>query len=119
MWKAFLAGTTALAIAGSSLAFAQQPAPAAPQAGAEGRQHWRPSEQDVDALVDARIAAVKTALKLTPEQEKNWPTGEQVIPDLAKDRYHRRTEWRGQRGGRGPTHATRGRPKPAQARTRT
>jgi hypothetical protein len=102
MWKAFLAGTTALAIAGSSLAFAQQPGPQAPQAGAEGRQHWRPSEQDVDALVDARIAAVKTALKLTPEQEKNWPTVEQVIRDLAKDRYHRRTEWRGQRGDRGP-----------------
>jgi len=102
MWKAFLAGTTALAIAGSSLAFAQQPGPQAPQAGAEGRQHWRPSEQDVDALVDARIAAVKTALKLTPEQEKNWPTVEQVIRDFAKDRYHRRTEWRGQRGDRGP-----------------
>ena len=102
MWKAFLAGTTALAIAGSSLAFAQQPAPAAPQAGAEGRQHWRPSEQDVDALVDARIAAVRTALKLTPEQEKSWPAVEQVIRDLAKDRYHRRTEWRGRHDDRRP-----------------
>src|SRR5437899_4703499 len=51
MWKTLLAGTTALAIAGASVAFAQQPspqAPQAPQAGAEGRQHWRPSEQDVN-----------------------------------------------------------------------
>ncbi len=73
MWKALLAGTTALAIAGASVAFAQQPPPQAPQAGAEGRQHWRPSEQDVNAFTDARIAAIKAGLKLTPDQEKNWP----------------------------------------------
>jgi zinc resistance-associated protein len=100
MWRAFLAGTTALAIAGSSVAFAQQPAPQAPQAGPEGRQHWRPSEQDVDALTDARIAAVRAALKLTPDQEKNWPAVEQAVRDLAKDRYQRRTERRGERGER-------------------
>jgi zinc resistance-associated protein len=100
MWKAFLAGTTALAIAGSCVAFAQQPGPQAPQAGAEGRQHWRPSEQDFEALTNARIAAVKAALKLTPEQEKNWPAVEQAIRDLAKDRYQRRTERRGERGDR-------------------
>jgi zinc resistance-associated protein len=100
MWKAFLAGTTALAIAGSSVAFAQQPGPQSPQTGAEGRQHWRPSEQDFAALTDARIAAVKAALKLTPEQEKNWPAVEQAIRDLAKERHQRRSEWRGQRGER-------------------
>ena len=97
MWKTLLAGTTALAIAGSSVAFAQQPspqAPQAPQAGAEGRQHWRPSEQDVNAFTDARIAAIKAGLKLTPDQEKNWPGVEQAIRDLAKDRYERRTERR-------------------------
>src|SRR5712691_9383791 len=95
MWKTLLAGTTAIAIAGSSVAFAQQPspqAPQAPQAGAEGRQHWRPSEQDVNAFTDARIAAIKAGLKLTPDQEKNWPGVEQAIRDLAKDRYERRNE---------------------------
>jgi len=102
MWKAILAGTTALAIAGSSLGFAQQQAP---QAGPEGRQHWRPSEQDIDALTDARIAAVKAALKLSPDQERNWPAVEQAIRDLAKERYERRTERRAGRGERraGPT----------------
>jgi zinc resistance-associated protein len=97
MWKALLAGTTALAIAGASVALAQQPsphAPQAPQAGAEDRQHWRPSEQDVNAFTDARIAAIKAGLKLTPDQEKNWPGVEQAIRDLAKDRYERRTERR-------------------------
>jgi len=97
MWKALLAGTTALAIAGASVAFAQQPPPQAPQAGAEGRQHWRPSEQDVNAFTDARIAAIKAGLKLTPDQEKNWPGVEQAIRDLAKDRYERRTERRTER----------------------
>ena len=108
MWKALFAGTTALAIAGSSLALAQQPAPQqqqAPQAGPEGRQHWRPSEQDLGALTDARIAAIKAGLKLTADQEKNWPAVEQAIRDLAKERYERRTERRAGRGERraGPT----------------
>jgi len=96
MWKAILAGTTAIGIAGSSVAFAQQPAPQQPQAGFEGRQHWRPSEQDVNAFTDARIAAIKAGLKLTPDQEKNWPGVEQAIRDLAKARYERRTERRGE-----------------------
>jgi zinc resistance-associated protein len=105
MLKALLAGTTALAIAGASVAFAQQPTPQAPQAQTpqagqsahEGRQHWRPSEQDANALTDARIAAIKAGLKLTPEQEKNWPAVEQAIRDMARDRYQRRTERQGQR----------------------
>src|SRR5919108_1493598 len=98
MWKAVLAGTTALALAGSSLVFAQQQSP---QAGAEGRQHWRPSEQDINAFTDARIAGLKAALKLTPDQEKNWPAVEQAIRDLAKERYERRVA-RGGGAGRPP-----------------
>jgi hypothetical protein len=96
MWKAVLAGTTALAIAGSSLAIAQQtaPEPQRPQAGTEARPHWRPSEADINALTDARIAAIKAGLKLTPDQEKSWPAVEQAIRDLAKDRAERRTERR-------------------------
>ena len=108
MWKALFAGTTALAIAGSSLALAQQPAPQqqqAPQAGPEGRQHWRPSEQDLGALTDARIAAIKAGLKLTADQEKNWPAVEQAIRDLAKERQERRTERRGERRGAGTAGA--------------
>jgi hypothetical protein len=32
-----------------------------------------PSQADFKALTDARIAVVKAALQLTPEQEKLWP----------------------------------------------
>ena len=82
MWKMVLAGTTALAIAGGTLAYAQQ----AP--GARG-PHWRPSAEDIGALADARIAALHTGLKLTPEQEKNWPAVEAALRDFAKLRQER------------------------------
>jgi hypothetical protein len=96
MWKAVLAGTTAFAVIGSSVAFAQQPAPQPqrPQVGTEARPHWRPSEADINALTDARIAAIKAGLKLTPDQQKDWQAVEQAIRDSAKDRAERRTERR-------------------------
>src|SRR4051794_12696594 len=82
MWKMVLAGTTALAIAGGTLAYAQQgPAQRGPQ--------WRPSAEDFGALADARIAALHTGLKLTPEQEKNWPAVEAALRDAAKQRQER------------------------------
>ena len=91
MWKAVLAGTTALTIAGASLAFAQQTPPSdAPR--------WRPNAEDVAALTDARIAALKAGLKLTPEQEKNWPAVEAAIRDLAKQRADRMAARRDARG---------------------
>ncbi len=79
MWKTVLAGTTALAIAGGTLAYAQQgPAARGPQ--------WRPSAADISAFADARVAALHAGLKLTPEQEKNWPAVESALRDLAKQR---------------------------------
>jgi hypothetical protein len=90
MWKVVLAGTTALAIAGSSLVYAQQrpepPAPPAPHA-----QRWHPSAEDMSAFSDARIAALKAGLKLTAEQEKNWPALESAMRDAAKQRSERMT----------------------------
>jgi len=84
MLKFILAGTTALAIAGGTLAYAQQ------GSGAPGRaQSWRPSAEDVTAFADARIAAVHAGLKLTAEQEKNWPAVESAMRDLAKQRSER------------------------------
>lgn len=84
MWKTVLAGTTALAIAGGSLAYAQQ--------GAGLRApHWRPSAEDIGAFADARVAALHAGLKLTPEQEKNWPAVESALHDLAKQRTERMT----------------------------
>ena len=84
MWKALIAGATLLTVAGSTLASAQQPAPA------ERPHHaQRLTADDIAAFTDARIAALKTALRLTPEQEKNWPAVEQVLRDLSKERAAR------------------------------
>ena len=47
------------------------------------------SAADISAFADARIAAVHAGLKLTAEQEKNWPAVETAIRDLAKDRGDR------------------------------
>lgn len=81
MWKTVLAGSTALAIAGATLAYAQQ-APG----GRNHAQHWKPTAADIVAFGDARIAAVHAGLKLTAEQEKNWPPVESALRDLAKQR---------------------------------
>ena len=42
-------------------------------------------------LTDARIAVVKAALQLTPEQEKLWPPVEEAIRARAETRYQRIT----------------------------
>ena len=46
---------------------------------------------EVHALTDARIAVVKAALQLTPEQEKLWPPVEEAIRARAETRYQRIT----------------------------
>jgi hypothetical protein len=83
MWKAVLAGSTALMIAGSSFVYAQQPAPRGDS------QRWRPGAEDFAAFTDARVAALKAGLKLTAEQEKNWPAVETAIRETAKQRTDR------------------------------
>ena len=84
MWKTVLAGTTALAIAGATLAYAQQG-----PAERDFAPRWRPSAQDIAAFGDARIAALHAGLQLTAEQEKNWPAVESALRDLAKQRSER------------------------------
>jgi hypothetical protein len=98
MWKAVLAGTTSLMIAGSSLVYAQQqpgaPAAAAPggatapaaPGGAASTPEQRATEwaNHVKALAEARLGTLKSELKLTPEQEKNWPALHTALQDLAK-----------------------------------
>src|SRR6202045_5114903 len=84
MWKALVAGTTLLTIAGSTLVSAQQPSPA------ERSHHVQLTADDIAAFTDARIAALKAALKLTPAQEKNWPAVEQAVRDISKERIAQR-----------------------------
>jgi zinc resistance-associated protein len=86
MWKAVLAGTAAVAIVGTSLVYAQQ----RPR-GPEGGQRWQISQEDAAAFADARIAALKAGLRLTPEQEKNWASYETALRDMAKARRDRMT----------------------------
>src|SRR5271156_5432069 len=80
MKKILLAGVAAIAIAGSSLAYAQHH---------EWFHHARMSPEDRAAFADARIAAVKAGLKLTPDQEKLWPPVEAAVRDFAKLRIER------------------------------
>lgn len=76
MWKAILAGTTALAIAGTTAVYAQQ------RNGPPERHHWQFSQQDRDAFFAARIAALKAGLELNADQEKNWPAFESALKGL-------------------------------------
>ena len=85
MMKKVLAGTIALTLAGAGLALAQQTSP-------REMRGSRLSTEDVAAFADARIAGLKAGLKLTAEQEKNWPAVEAAIRDLAKDRADRMKE---------------------------
>jgi hypothetical protein len=84
MWKAVFAGTTALAIAGGSLVYAQQR-----DRGPDAARRWQPSQEDIAAFADARVAALKAGLRLTPEQEKNWAAYESARRDFAKFRIDR------------------------------
>jgi zinc resistance-associated protein len=77
MWKSIVVGATALAIAGTSLVYAQQQRD-------DGASRWRPSQEDRAAFTDARIAALKAGLRLTPDQEKNWPAFETALRDVAQ-----------------------------------
>jgi zinc resistance-associated protein len=88
MWKAIVAGTAALAIAGTSLVYAQR------GRLEEGRQRWQPSMEDFRAFGEARLAALKAGLALTSDQEKNWPAFEQAARELGKLRSDRRSAMR-------------------------
>jgi hypothetical protein len=90
MWKALIAGTTILTIAGATLASAQQPSPARQPSPAERPYHAQLTADVIAAFTDARIAALKAALKLTPAQEKNWPAVEQAVRDISKERIAQR-----------------------------
>src|SRR5437764_12074544 len=82
MKKAFLAGVAALVIAGSTAVYAQHYRP-------WFHDHARMNAEDRAAFTDARIAAVKAGLKLTPDQEKLWPPVEAAVRDFAKLRIDR------------------------------
>ncbi|MBX9740736.1 MAG: Spy/CpxP family protein refolding chaperone [Beijerinckiaceae bacterium] len=50
----------------------------------------RYSAEDRAAFFDARIAAVKAGLRLTPDQEKMWPAVETAVRDMVRQRMEAR-----------------------------
>lgn len=93
MLKAILVGTTALAIAGSTIAYAQQRSDSQ-----GGQQRWQPTAEDLRAFGEARLAALKAGLALSADQEKNWPAYEQAARDLQKLRSDRMSALMATRG---------------------
>ncbi len=92
MLKPVIAATAVLAIAGSSIVYAQQGSGDHNRFGHWGQRgdhHHRPSAADMAAFTDARIAALKAGLELTADQQKNWPAFEQALRDLAQLRVAR------------------------------
>jgi hypothetical protein len=82
MRKTISAGMTALAvIAIPSISHAQSPLR---EAVSE-----RVTAADLNALTDARVAIVKSALQMTPDQERYWPAIEEAIRSRAKSRITR------------------------------
>ncbi len=110
MLKPVIAATAVLAIAGSSLVYAQQRfgGPGGPGGfgGPRAERGYRPSPADMAAFTDARIAALKAGLELTPDQAKNWPAFEQAVRDLAQLRIARMQERQARREHRGETPQT-------------
>jgi hypothetical protein len=53
------------------------------------QQNGRLSQADLDALTDTRVAGLKAALQLTPEQSKLWPALEEAMRARAKGRQQR------------------------------
>ena len=93
MLKPVVVATAALAFVGSSIVYAQQRfgGPTGPGDGDrrhEQRHHL--SVEDMAAFADARIAALKAGLQLTPDQAKNWPAFEQALRDLSQLRIERK-----------------------------
>ena len=89
MWKPAVVAAAVLAVAGSSIVYGQQRS-AGPDRDNARLEHRHPlSPEDRAAFVDARIAALKAGLELTPDQAKNWPDFEKALRDMAQLRAER------------------------------
>jgi hypothetical protein len=83
MKKLILASVAVLVLAGSTAVYAQH------RPWWYNHVHSRMNPEDRAAFADARIAAVKAGLKLTPDQDKLWPPVEAAVKDFAKLRVDR------------------------------
>ncbi|KAI95483.1 hypothetical protein T281_05095 [Rhodomicrobium udaipurense JA643] len=99
MNKSIVAGVMALALLGPSSVYAQradaddngaQSPQAQPQPRQTEQKKFRFGRDDMKAFADARIAGLKAGLKLTQDQEKNWPPVEQALRDIMQKRMDQR-----------------------------
>src|SRR5580704_3913972 len=79
MWKPVIAATAALALVGSTLVYAQQQS--------SGQRKINPDRYARTA--NARIAAIKAGLELTPDQVQKWGPYQQSLQDLVQFRVQR------------------------------
>jgi hypothetical protein len=71
-------------------------------------KHRGPSAETLARLQDGRIAMIKTALKLTPEQEKLWAPVEEKMRAAFAERQKKREEWQAKRDERRQAREARG-----------
>ena len=91
MKKLVLSALAAAALAGSAYTIAAIAAPG----GLNAAMH----EADRGFMLDAKLAGMKAALKLAPEQDKLWPAFEAAVRDAAQARDEARKVWRDERDG--------------------
>ena len=91
MNKLILSAVAAAALAGSAFTFNATAAPGAPDAPDAPAAAM---EAEAGFLFEAKLAGVKAALKLTPEQEKLWPAFESAARDAHKARMEMMREHR-------------------------
>lgn len=84
MLRTAIVGLTALMITMPTLARSQEPATGGMQAAPD-----QENDTDWKAMTDARIDVLKSALQLTPDQEKLWPAVEAAIKARADARRAR------------------------------
>jgi hypothetical protein len=89
MKKALIAGLAGLAFTVITAGDAKHAWPR----GARRNEHHRLSVEDRKAFIDARVAAIKDGLELTPEQERHWPRLEQALRDVTEAQIDRLDTW--------------------------
>lgn len=95
---------TAIAILAAlgTAAIAQPSGGGGPSERREDRGQPGMTRADMEALVDARVAAIQAGLKLTSDQQRYWPAVEQAIRAMAAERmarFERQREAWASRGG--------------------
>ena len=82
-----MAGIVGSSLALGGVAIAQQPANPAPARPAAPMPQY--TAADAEAVLNARIVALKTVLAMTPDQEKLWPPVEAAIRAIARNSFER------------------------------